>query len=123
MLTLKMAFASGTQWVGGIRSISELETTFLPDDFDPASGDALDHFGSLRKAGEPLEDGEEWDDRRMFPLLRAWQGTIHVGTYEPSTPVKALLVEFADGSRSDTYIVPSGGTFIMGDDGQTLDRL
>lgn len=121
MLTLKMMFASGTQWVAGVRSVYELETAFLPDDFDPATGDALDHFGALRKAGEPRKGGSE--DRREYPLLRAWGGTIHVGTYEAATPVKALLVEFVDGARTDTYVVPSGCTYLLGSDGKNVDRL
>jgi hypothetical protein len=120
MLTLKIMHPWSTQWVAGVRSVTELESAHLPSDFNSERDYALDHFTVLRRAGLPGPDSDS--PRSEWPFQRAWQGAIHVGAYEPDTTVKAVLVEI-EGGLTHTYIVPSGCTWLLGPDGANVDRL
>lgn len=122
MLTLKIIYRDSTQWVGGIRSVTEMESAeYGPDAVDPIPCFERLHAVGLTTAHPTLGEGDELEPRD-YPLARAWGGTIHVGTYNPESFVKAVLVEYENG-REDTYICPTGATFLLGQDGKTLDRM
>lgn len=106
MLTMKILYPDGTEWVGGVAQVREMGVACLGGDDRPEDP---------RKAADEVID--------LFPgPAKGWRGTIHVGSYPPGQWVKALVVERIDGTEG-TWIVPMNDTYLLGPDGSTIDRI
>lgn len=93
-------------WVGGVQSIEDVGVACTGDDAPVDWRESADYIVSLFPG----------------PAESRWQGTIHVRPIRPNTWLRSLLLTLDSGEQR-TYVVPQGDTFLLGPNGDTIDRI
>ena len=117
MATLKICTQSRTRWIPDVRSVERLATFETHEDYRNIQG--ADHKISLKQRRQK-------EETIFFAAIEVCPDDMAAGIqilefFDEETGMVLRVTQH--GSEDKIYLVPEGGTYLMSDQGKTIDRI